>query len=117
MMLSDEQAKREVERMDKHDVADWAEAVPTATWRYKPGIPGTDGGEDVHAGTLAGALQRTGPLGRLMVHDRGDGLKAVEYGPLGLMVGKGALTKADHALSWAKAAYALAAKGGGLRNG
>jgi hypothetical protein len=103
--------------MNPRDVADWAEAVPTATWRYKPGIPGTDGGQDVHAGTLAHALERTGPLGRLMVHDRGDGLKAVEYGPLGLMVGKGALTKADHALSWAKAAYALAAKGGGLRNG
>jgi hypothetical protein len=114
---SDEAAKHEVERMNPRDVSDWAEAVPTATWRYKPGVPGTDGGQDVHAGTLAHALERTGPLGRLMVHDRGDGLKAVEYGPLGLMVGKGALTKADHALNWAKAAYALAAKGGGLRNG
>ncbi len=111
--LSDVQAKRDVERMDPRDVVDWAESVPTATWRYRKGVPGTDQGADYHAGTIAQGLERTGPLGKLLVHrDPQTGLKQVEYGPLGLMVGKGALTKADQALNWAKAAYSMAARKG-----
>jgi len=114
--LSDERAKHEVEQMDAKEVADWAEAVPTATWRYKPGVPGTDGGEDYHTGTIAQGLEGTGPLGQLMVHrDHQTGLKQVEYGPLGLMVGKGALHKANEALNWAKAAYSMASGKGGHR--
>ena len=114
---SDVQAKRDVEQMNPKDVADWAESVPTATWRYKRGVPGTDGGEDYHTGTIAQGLEGTGPLGQLMVHrDHQTGLKQVEYGPLGLMVGKGALHKANEALNWAKAAYSMAS-GKGLRRG
>lgn len=93
--LSDETAKREVDRMGDDDLIGFAEDVPMATYRFKEGVE--DNGEDYHAGTLAGALQQTGPLGRLMVHRRGDGLKQVEYGPLGLAVGKGALAKANRA--------------------
>lgn len=113
--LSDENAKREVERMGEDEIADWAEAVPTVAFRYRSGIPGTDGGDEYHTGTLAGELQRTGPLGKLMVHRREDGMKEVEYGPLGLMVGKGALSRANEALDWAKAAYAMAAGKGLVR--
>ena len=115
--MSDERAKQQAEHMGQDEIAAWSEKVPTAVFRYKPGIPDTDGGADYHAGTLAQSLERTGPLGRLMVHQRPDGLKEVEYGPLGLMVGKGALTKADQALQLAQAAYALAADKKGSRHG
>lgn len=106
--LSDEQAKTEVDQMGAGDLADFAERVPLATYRYKPGIPGGDDGEDYHAGTLAQSLESTGPLGRLMVHERGDGMKEVEYGPLGLAVGKGALAEAKEAKAIAQAALAKA---------
>lgn len=117
--ISDERAKRDVERMGDKDVANWAEAVPTAVWRFKSGVPGTDGGEEYHTGTLAGGLEKTGPLGKLMVHRRDDGLREVEYGPLGLMVGKGALSRANEAMDWAKAAFSLASgrSGKGLAHG
>ena len=115
--MSDERAKAQAEHMDQDEIAAWSEAVPTAVFRYKPGTPETDGGADYHAGTLAQSLERTGPMGKLMVHQRPDGLKEVEYGPLGLMVGKGALTKADQALQLAQAAYAMAAEKKGTRHG
>ena len=106
---SDERAKRDVAEMAPADLADWAEAVPLAAWRYKPGIAGTDDGREFHTGTMAGALQETGPLGRLMVHERPDGLKTVDKGEVGLAVGKGALARADEALDWARAAFAMQA--------
>ena len=80
--LSDERAKQQVDTMGSHELIDFAHKVPMATFRYKPGV-GEDDGQDVHAGTLAGALQGTGPLGRLMVHEGPDGLKRVDYGRLG----------------------------------
>jgi len=106
---SDERAKQDVSEMAPTDLADWAEAVPLAAWRYKPGIAGTDDGREFHTGTMAGALQETGPLGRLMVHERPDGLKTVDKGEVGLAVGKGALARANEALDWARAAFALQA--------
>jgi hypothetical protein len=111
--LSDEQAKQDVDQMGASDLADFAERVPLATYRYKPGIPGGDDGQDYHAGTLAQSLEATGPLGQLMVHERGDGLKEVEYGPLGLAVGKGALAEAQEAKAIAQAALAKAGRKAG----
>jgi len=111
--LSDEQAKQDVDQMAPEDLADFAERVPLATYRYKPGIPGGDDGQDYHAGTLAQSLEATGPLGQLMVHERGDGLKGVEYGPLGLVVGKGALAEAKEAKAIAQAALVKAGRKAG----
>jgi hypothetical protein len=93
--LSDERTKREVDRMGARELVSWAERVPMATFRYKEGAPDTDGGEDYHLGTLAQSLERTGPMGRLMVHRRDDGLREVEYGPLALAIAKAALVKAS----------------------
>lgn len=118
LSLSDERAKQQVSRMDPRDVADWAESVPTAAFRFKPGIDGApDNGERYHVGTVAQDLEQTGPMGKMLVTKRPDGLREVDYGPAGLMVGKGALSRADEALNWAKAAYALAAHGRGLQHG
>ena len=111
-MLSDIFAKEEVNRLGKGDLANWAESVPTASFRYKPGAPDTDGGAQYHVGTVAQGLERTGALGKLLTHQRPDGLKEVEYGPLGLMVGKGALERANEAKRVALEAYALATKKG-----
>lgn len=116
-MISDERAKQDAASLSPAEVADWAEEVPTGIFRYKPGTPGTDNGAAYHAGTFATALQQTGPLGKLMVHRRPDGLKEVEYGPLGLMTAKGALTKADQALKLAEASYAMAAGKKGAYHG
>jgi hypothetical protein len=105
--LSDEDAKRDVDRMDAADLVEFAHRVPMATFRYKEGV-GEDDGQDVHAGTLAGALQDAGPLGRLTVHEGPDGLKRVDYGALDLGVAKGALAQASIAEQKADAALALA---------
>jgi hypothetical protein len=111
--VSDERTKRDVSRMGDREIADWAEAVPTAAFRYKPGIDGApDDGERYHLGTLARQLEQTGPMGKMLVTERPDGFKQVEYGPTALMVGKGALSRADEALEWARAAYAMAAERG-----
>jgi hypothetical protein len=112
-MLSDEEAKRDVDQMSDDELAQWADRVPLATFRYKEGVPGGDDGEDFHAGTLAHALESTGPLGRLMVHERPDGLSEVEYGPLGLAVGKGALVEAKEAKAIAMEALAKAGRKAG----
>lgn len=93
--LSDERAKREVQNMSTHDVEQWAEDEGTdpITWRYKPGFE--DGGQDVHLGVSAQRLERSGPLGRLMVHrDPETGMRKVDYGALALMLSKAALEKA-----------------------
>ena len=110
--LSAERAKRDVSEMGGADFADWAESVPLSTWRYKPGTPGTDHGKDYHVGPTAQALERTGPVGKLLVHERPDGLKEIDAGNAGLVASKGALSRANEALDWAKAAYEKASAGG-----
>jgi len=87
-----EQDKEAVDQMTPEERIQWAEKVPTGTWRYKPGIE--DGGAEPHAGTFAHALMGTGPLGKMFVHERPDGLKEVDDGRLALWVAKAALDKA-----------------------
>jgi hypothetical protein len=91
--LSDERAKRDVERMDDGDLVDWAKRVPAVTFRYKTGIE--DGGVYPHVGTTAQALEQSGPLGRMMVHEDDDGKKHVDYGALAFMQARAALKAAE----------------------
>jgi hypothetical protein len=91
---SDERAKQEVAKMGADDLVAWAKKTSLGTFRYKPGVE--DGGAYPHVGVpSAQELERTGPLGRLMVHERPDGLKAVDYGPLAYATAKAALAAAD----------------------
>ena len=85
--LSDERAKEAVEKMDDKQLSHWADKVTNLpiTWRYKPGVE--DNGEDAHVGVLAQQLEKTGPLGKLLVHEGPDGLKRVDYGQAALMLG------------------------------
>ena len=91
--LSDERAKRDVDRMSDEDLVNWADRVPAVTFRYKRGVE--DGGAVPHVGTTAQALERSGPLGRMMVSRGPDGLRRVDYGALAYMQSKAALAKAE----------------------
>lgn len=91
--LATETDKHAVDGMTPEERINWAERVPTGTWRYKSGVE--DSGKAPHAGTFAHALAGTGPLGKMFVDERPDGLKQVEYGPLALWVAKAALDKAN----------------------
>lgn len=104
--LSDERAKQEVDQMSDDDIADFTRKAPAVTYRYKPGIPGTDGGESYRAGTLAQGVEDASPLGRMFVDERPDGLKEVQYGPMAHFEAKGAQATADKAYALALAALA-----------
>lgn len=111
-LLSDERTKRDVDAMSPHQIANWAETVPGFTFRYKPGVEGApDDGERFHAGTGAQSLEDTGPLGKMFVKERPDGLKEVDMAPLAFFHSKGALARADEAHELAAKAYALASRG------
>lgn len=101
--LSDERTKREVDRMGMDGVANFTRKAPAVTFRYKPGIE--DGGAAYKAGTLAQGVEAAGPLGRMFVDERPDGLKEVQYGPMAHFEAKGAQHTADRALAVASAAY------------
>ena len=101
--LSDERTKREVDRMGMDGVANFTRKAPAVTFRYKPGIE--DGGAAYKAGTLAQGVEAAGPLGRMFVDERPDGLKEVQYGPMAHFEDKGAQHTADRALAVASAAY------------
>ena len=101
--LSDERTKREVDRMGMEGVANFTRKAPAVTFRYKPGIE--DGGAAYKAGTLAQGVEAAGPLGRMFVDERPDGLKEVQYGPMAHFEAKGAQATADRALAVASAAY------------
>jgi hypothetical protein len=92
--LSDARTKEQVDHMSDSDLIHWAEKVPAVTFKYKTGIKGTDEGEQYHLGTIAQELERTGPPGKLMVSERSDGMKQVDYGALAFLTAKAALAKA-----------------------
>ena len=101
-LLSDEEAKQEVERMGKDDRVEWAHKVEPITFRYKPGVTEEDDG-GARAGVSAQQLESTGGLGRLMVHkDPYSGMRKVDGLALGLMMGKAALDRADEAVAIAQ---------------
>lgn len=97
LKTSDEAAKEAVSRMSTDDIVDWADDVPLAAFKYKKGVEGTDEGAAFHIGTLARELESTGPMGKMMVSERPDGFKQVDYGPLALSVAKAALAEAKEA--------------------
>jgi hypothetical protein len=109
-ILSDERTKREVDAMSTDDIAQFTRDNPLVTFRYNPDAPGTDGGAAYKAGTLAQGVEDAGPLGRMFVSERPDGLKQVEYGPMAHAEAKGAQATADKALELAAAAYTGALK-------
>jgi hypothetical protein len=99
--LSDERAKEDVQKLSPYDTRHWAESIDPITFRYKEGHE--DDGKDVQLGVSAQQVEKSGPLGRLMVHqDPGDDLKHVDYGALTLMLSKTALDVADEALERSK---------------
>jgi hypothetical protein len=105
-VLSDERTKREVDRMGLDGIADFTRAAPAATFRFKPGVDGApDNGERYRAGTIAQDVKKAGPLGKMFVNERPDGLLEVEYGPMAHFEAKGAQATADKALALALAAY------------
>jgi len=80
--------------MGDADVVNWAEKVDPITFRYRDGFE--DDGEDARLGVSAQELEKTGPLGRMMVHrDPYSGMRTVDYGALALMLSKAALSKAE----------------------
>lgn len=92
--MSDEETKQAVAQMGDDDLIDWANKTDLATYRYKPGV--ADGGATPQVGvSSAQRLERTGPLGRLMVSEGPDGLKRVDYPKLAYAVGKAAMAKAN----------------------
>ena len=99
--LSDERAKEDVQKLTPQDRRHWAESIEPITWRYKDGLE--DSGRDVHLGASAQEVERSGPIGRLMVHeDPNDHLKHLDYGAMTLMLSKTALDVANEALERAK---------------
>jgi hypothetical protein len=98
----DEATKRQVDRMSDDQIQDWAEKAADLpiTFRYKPGIE--DGGKDVHLGFPAQGLEKSGPLGKLMVRRGRDGMRVVDYGAATLMLAKAGFDRANKAFIEAK---------------
>jgi hypothetical protein len=99
--LSDERAKQDVQKLSPYDTRHWADSIDPITFRYKDGYE--DSGKDVQLGVSAQQVKKSGPLGKLMVHeDPQDNLDHVDYGALTLMLSKTALDVANEALERAK---------------
>ena len=64
--ISDARAKEAVKGMSDEDLIDWAHKPKPVTFYYKDGF--ADGGKDAQVGVVAQQLEKTGPMGQMMVH-------------------------------------------------
>jgi hypothetical protein len=91
--ISDARAKEAVKGMSDEDLIDWAHKPKPVTFYYKDGF--ADGGKDAQLGVVAQQLEKTGPMGKMMVHKDENGLRHVDYGQLAFMTARAALKQAE----------------------
>lgn len=95
-----ETAKEAAARLSPQQIDDWAAHLQPITYRYRPGTE--DGGAEPHLGLSANEVERSGPLGQLMVSRDESGVRRLDYGAAALMLGKAAFQKASAALEAAQ---------------